>query len=81
MEEGAILERVLVRLIMHAKFISPQSMYVTHMLASYMTVVQISRLLKPHAHFVNSNNVIISSTVEPAKRAKSAFFDFTGSYF
>ena len=33
-----------------------------HMLASYMTAVQIFRLLKPHAHFVNRNNVIISSS-------------------
>ena len=33
-----------------------------HMLASYMTAVQISRLLKPHARFVNRNNVIISSS-------------------
>ena len=33
-----------------------------HMLASYLTAVQISRLVKPHAHFVNRNNVIISTS-------------------
>ena len=31
------------------------------MLASYLTAVQISHLLKPHAHFVNRNNVILST--------------------
>ena len=33
-----------------------------HMLASYLTAVQISHLLKPYVHFVNRNNVILSTS-------------------
>ena len=51
------------RSIIHVKIhFTTKHVCYAHMLASYLTTVQISRLLKPHAHFVNCNNVILSTS-------------------
>ena len=47
----------IVRSIMHYKIhLTTKHACYTHMLASYLTVIQISCLLKSHVHFVNCNN-------------------------
>ena len=46
---------------MHAKIhFTAKYVRYTHMLASYMTAVQIFRLLNPHARFVNRKYVILA---------------------
>ena len=45
------------------------------MLASYLSAVQISLLLKPHACFVNRNNVLLLHITQPSVSVGTNFHE------